>query len=356
MAIKKYAYYNKGNKIALVEKDVTTSSGNKAVAHCTIGGHSTKATCEAAGGQWIPGSSGTVETLGRYKSPVDGSEKGLEIEYSYSPTYNLRGLKSANIYSHKFLGWGSDGTYLVFFTYGATSVKNVSSFFSADQWILVEGSGMWDGLHKVKDNATDEAKGILHTWTQFTLPWNKLNDVIINYGTNEVIDTAEAAVGEQFALLKENEIEDELYIMTTDSANTVNDRIMKITLDRGDNSNLGTATTYYYFSGGNRTFQSATPSFTEADDDTVDIWRVHLHEITIHENVDVIEDESFELDLTRGQGTAITYFLKAKDFEDRGDMEAREYFMKQFYKQLEKESNSRSYGPRIVQGKGMTRT
>ena len=36
----------------------TFKSGNLAVAHCTLGGYTTKDTCEAAGGQWIPGSSG----------------------------------------------------------------------------------------------------------------------------------------------------------------------------------------------------------------------------------------------------------------------------------------------------------
>ena len=64
MAYKKYAYYNKGNKIALIEKADSTSSGFLAVAHCTLGGYTTKDTCEAAGGQWIPGSGGSIETVG----------------------------------------------------------------------------------------------------------------------------------------------------------------------------------------------------------------------------------------------------------------------------------------------------
>ena len=65
MASKKYAYYNKGNKVAIVEQADTTSSGKLAVAHCTVGGHDNKADCEAAGGQWIPGIYGSVDNYGK---------------------------------------------------------------------------------------------------------------------------------------------------------------------------------------------------------------------------------------------------------------------------------------------------
>ena len=78
----------KGNKIALIQQGDSTSSGRLAVAHCTIGGgYTTKDTCEAAGGQWIPGSSGSTETVGEYKSPVETVANGLEIEYTYAPIY-----------------------------------------------------------------------------------------------------------------------------------------------------------------------------------------------------------------------------------------------------------------------------
>ena len=89
MAYKKYAYYNKGNKIAIIQRESRGSAGNLAVAHCTIGGYDTKDTCEAAGGQWIPSSSSSMDTVGEYKSPVDTIADGLEIEYSYSPVSNL---------------------------------------------------------------------------------------------------------------------------------------------------------------------------------------------------------------------------------------------------------------------------
>tara|TARA_R100000808_G_scaffold22038_1_gene47798 strand:+ start:1163 stop:1642 length:480 start_codon:yes stop_codon:yes gene_type:complete len=85
MAYRKYAYYNHGNKVAIVEKEISSKGGNLAVAHCTIGGYDTKDTCEAAGGQWIPSSSGIgANTYEKYISPRDSIEDGLEIEFTYS--------------------------------------------------------------------------------------------------------------------------------------------------------------------------------------------------------------------------------------------------------------------------------
>jgi len=90
MAFKKYAYYNKGNKIAIIQRESRGSAGNLAVAHCTIGGYDTKDTCEAAGGQWIPSSSSNFgDSYEKYVSPTSSVASGVELEYSYSPVSNL---------------------------------------------------------------------------------------------------------------------------------------------------------------------------------------------------------------------------------------------------------------------------
>tara|TARA_R110002020_G_scaffold145043_8_gene318293 strand:- start:755 stop:1234 length:480 start_codon:yes stop_codon:yes gene_type:complete len=91
MAYKKYAYYNHGNKVAIVEQESGSSSGNLAVAHCTLGGYTTKDTCEAAGGQWIPSSSGIgSDAYDKYRSPVESVDNGLEVEYTYSPAEGIK--------------------------------------------------------------------------------------------------------------------------------------------------------------------------------------------------------------------------------------------------------------------------
>ena len=61
-------------------------------------------------------------------------------------------------------------------------------------------------------------------------------------------------------------------------------------------------------------------------------------------------DESSTIDVMRYQANAIVYFVKAKLAEDMGDMEKREFFMREFRRQLEKGSSALKGGPHIVQG------
>ena len=72
----------------------------------------------------------------------------------------------------------------------------------------------------------------------------------------------------------------------------------------------------------------------------------------VYTNVEVMQDEDFDIDITRYQAQAVTYYLKAKMSEEAMDIEGREYWMRLFNKQLEKGANSRKYGPRIIQGFG----
>ena len=76
----------------------------------------------------------------------------------------------------------------------------------------------------------------------------------------------------------------------------------------------------------------------------------------VYTQIEVLEDESFELDLTRYQSQALVYYIKAKMAEEAADIEQREYFMRLFNKQLEKSSSSRKRGINIVQGFGGMRS
>ena len=71
--------------------------------------------------------------------------------------------------------------------------------------------------------------------------------------------------------------------------------------------------------------------------------------------ISVLQDETFELDLSRYHANAVVYYLKAKIAEDAGDFEKREFFMREFKRQLEKGVSALKRGPYIVQGfKSMT--
>ena len=354
MAYKKYAYYNKGNKIALIEKADSTSSGFLAVAHCTLGGYTTKDTCEAAGGQWIPGSDGSIETVGEYKSPVENVEKGLEIEYTYAPVYNATTLGVNNSDTHRFIGWGSDGDNLILFTYSTSDHSNISSMFSADQYIMISGGGQWSGLHKVKSASSE---GILTTYTKCKLPWCKLAGLTVTFAADETITSTTSK--SKFQTIKELETRDPTYIFIAGTvANASNNGAFKITLDSADSTGalLGTVTTKYAKDSHTGAFSGVNASLTAAEDDAdVDFYNLVYDEMFVHEGIEVMEDETFELDLTRYQANAVILYMRSKLAEEMGNIELYEYYTAKFIKQLEKASGSRKYGPHIVQGHGMTR-
>ena len=68
---KEYAYFLKGNKIAIVQKDYTLSDG-------------LNYTYEDP-----PGGLGIGTGNGSWKSPISTVTDGLEIEYAYSPKYSI---------------------------------------------------------------------------------------------------------------------------------------------------------------------------------------------------------------------------------------------------------------------------
>ena len=72
--------------------------------------------------------------------------------------------------------------------------------------------------------------------------------------------------------------------------------------------------------------------------------------VTLYYNVDALIDESSTIDLPRYQANAIVYYLKAKMAEDMGDMEQREFYMREFKRQLEKGVSALKRGPYIIQG------
>ena len=201
MASKYYGYYLKGNKLALIQKDTTNV---------------------------------TADDYGRYKSPTESVTDGLEIEYTYSPEYRIESIAAGDketVSSYETVGG--------FLRFNGTSFSTEATV----DYIVISGSGRFDGLHKIS----------------------------------------------------------------------------------GLNTAHYTTTTKY--SGANVT---ETP--------------------TIYTNVSALEDESFELDLTRYQANALVYYVKAKIAEDMGDIDQKEYFMNQWKKLIEKERSGRKKGPYIVQG------
>jgi hypothetical protein len=75
--------------------------------------------------------------------------------------------------------------------------------------------------------------------------------------------------------------------------------------------------------------------------------------IDLYYNVDVLNDENDTIDLPEYLSKALVYYVKAKLAEDRMEIEAKEYFMKEFRAILEKHNSSKVWGARVI-GSGPT--
>ena len=329
MAVKHYAYYIKGNKFALVEKD--TSFDNDITSR-----------------EYGPGSD-----RAHFKSPVSTVDNGIEIEYSYAPTYNIQSPGTEGVDYHRFLGWGSDGTNLVLFTYGAADVADLSSLFAADDWINIEGSGRWSGLHQVK--STGGATGVLTLKTKCNLKPSMIDArVVFTAKTADApgkLDGFNAANDMDIEAWKDMQASRKSpYVFIDAAVDTTNngvfevnyvetsgqiDFVNKITIDDdGD-------------------FTSTEEAIAVEADDTIKIYNMYYEQIIVNENIEVMEDETFEIDLPNYLNRAIVDYVKAKILEDLGQFEVSEYYMLKFKKKLEEHMSTRHPGPKRVGGFGI---
>tara|TARA_Y100001938_G_C8090874_1_gene434959 strand:- start:179 stop:1321 length:1143 start_codon:yes stop_codon:yes gene_type:complete len=358
MAFKKYAYYLQGNKLAIVESESRSSSGFKAVAHCTIGGHTTKDACEAAGGQWVPSNSGSsIGSFEEWQSPLEDITDGLEIEYAYSPTYwvsdELRNMQN------KFYinGWTVRDGYLTFIRshVGSTVANWTSSPYNAvgaDEHILIKGSDRWNGLHKIKNAWT---QGMLQTYT-------KVHEAEIGVTGSNNIDFAAEATVDGVSLSK---------IVANNNSNIFLGNIFSagdyIAIDNGDAKNVGLWKVHKAVTEDNATTESdsyiyiknkyivpldldkangitsvevevedTTPDTNAHDNSSAFISKAYRDHCYLVSDVNVMEDEDFDIDLDSYLCKAIVYYLKGRVAEDSMDIEAKEYFMKEFHKMIDK--------------------
>ena len=211
---RKYAYYIKGNKLAIIQREdaIAGSSNNE---------------------------------FGMYQSPTESITDGLEIQYTYTPKYNIDETDDKNTAIDTYVSL--DGL-LKIIDQGDDNYSQSPESLSDGKYIVLKNAGRWNGLHKVKD------------------------------------------------------------------------------------AGVGYITLYTKFSGS----ASVQASFEQTPE--------------LYYNVTALEDEAFELDINRYQANAVVYYLKAKLAEDAGDMEMREFFMREFKRQLEKSTSALKRGPYMVQG------
>jgi hypothetical protein len=232
---REYAYYIKGNKIAIIERGLGSGV-------CSLSGYSNQTTCEAAGGTWTENAISRDD--GEWMSPIATVADGLEIQYTYSPNYLI---ESTDTSTTTVSGWDQDNDGNFRLRASGSTNWTSSPDLSSVTHIVLRNAGRWNGLHKVS-----------------------------SVTNNRIVTTTKVSASTSETLFEE------------------------------------TVTLYY----------DVTP-FT---------------------------DESFDINLTRYQANAIVYYLKAKMAEDTGNMEQREFFMREFKRQLEKGVSALKRGPYIVQG------
>ena len=70
--------------------------------------------------------------------------------------------------------------------------------------------------------------------------------------------------------------------------------------------------------------------------------------IDLYYNIDVLNDESDAIDLPEYLAKALVYYVQSKLAEDRGEIEQRAYFMREFQRILEKHESSKVRGARMM--------
>ena len=319
---RKYAYYIKGNKLAVIQReDALAGSSN--------------------------------DEYGMYKSPTESIADGLEIQYAYSPTYSFVSggdQTGASRYWRPLGATGASGNRLTFLLPN----EDFSSTFTAGDKILVQGSNRWNGVHTVADSSK---LGAVITETAYSSggAGNSSIDVSCDFtsGDKTIIGNGLLQKQEIGALFPEGT--HYIFVGITEAAVDTqnNSELFKVT---SNGSVTLTATAQYTITSGTVT-ESTSPVIATRSADDVTLAKVHYDPFYLYPSAEfkLLQDETFELDLSRYHANAVVYYLKAKMAEDAGDFDRRQFFMREFKKQLEKGVSALKRGPYIVQGfKSMT--
>jgi len=133
--VKEYGYYIEGNKVCIVQKDISFDN-------------------DVNSRNYGPDSDKIL-----WKSPLESVTDGLEIQYSYSPEYretNAGSRVSSQPVSYK--GAGSTGKVRFDFSNGIDWSAYIGSY------IVLVNAGRWSGIHKIAANSTTN---VIYTETSY---------------------------------------------------------------------------------------------------------------------------------------------------------------------------------------------
>ena len=344
-----YAYYIRGRKIALIEHDYNLGGGQ---------------TLDQPGLNAV-GSRGDA----LWKSPTEAITEGLEIEYTYSPKYQV--LSNTTIDVNKFYvnGWTIIGGYLAFLRhrYNTTEVdwtsspeSTVTSGSAGDtggqslDYIVVGGSSRWNGLHKVQTAGTE---GQLITYTKVPETISYFEDQDIDFNTSEELFDGGGSSNIHLA----DHFSTDDYVWISGNAQATNNglfSISSVTQSSTDTSSKITLGTKYgiVFStdstssstGLDNEYSAAAALTATSGEVDINIYKAYRDFSYILTDVSVLNDEDDTIDLPDYLAAALVYYVKAKIAEDRMDLEQKEYNMREFKRLLEKNESSKIWGARRI--------
>ena len=326
---KAYGYYIRGKQIAIVEQDSILGSGQ------TL----TPPALNDVGPDGDP----------LWKSPITSVTNALEIEYAYSPRYRHESHGLINSDYYQFAGWGSDGDQLDIFSVGTATTVNLSSAFSADDYIVIEGSSRWNGLHQV---VSADSQGFVRLKTPFnlrpayiptTLTFATVADADDTINGHVAADDLEIEEWKNLVNLHEPGGKKHLFIRDTVSGS--NDGLFEVTYS--DTVGLINAVNRITISATGE-YTSTTAVLSAESGDEVQIHNVHYDEFRVYKAVNILNDESDEIDLPEYLSKALVYYVKAKLAEDEQDANKKEFFMKEYYRIIENHENSKIWGARMI--------
>jgi len=342
---KHYAYYIRGSQLAIVEHDSSSGDG------LNYSGADINDIGPSGGLQW--------------KSPIASITDGLEIEYAYSPRYQVLSNTTIDVNKFYVLGWTVINGYLTFLrnkdnslaSWLTTPESAVTSGSSGDtggqslDYIVVGGSSRWNGLHRVQ---TASDKGRLITYTKVNNEDAYWENQQVDFNTDEEIFDGGAGT-----LFLADHFTTNDYVFITGSGTGQNNGMFSIssisTSTTAASSKLTLGTRYAIVvssdtqsgpTGLSNEYSAAASLTGETDQSDISIYKAYRDFSYVLTDVNVLNDESDTIDLPEYLAKALVYYVKAKVAEDQGDIEQKEYNMREFRRILEKHESSKIWGAR----------
>ena len=344
---KSYAYQIKGNKLSLLENQFGYGSGQDVI---TVDGAS------------INHKQYTLDEIGptgkpSWVSPTSDVTDGIEIEYTYSPAYQLPFL---DINNNQFglIGWTIVDGYLTFISSGIDWTGSPETAIAADEHVYVGNSSRWTGIHKVKETQSYTGRhGGIMTYTKVNQSIKSFIDVSAVWDRSDSdvmsIHSLETSFNDTFPSSDDVPY---LWITGSDASIENNGLFSNWTPDvAGYYVTMTNALRHDFPPTSELTPVSAAPVFSDDTSETVYIREAFYDPSYIVSDIDILSDESDTVDLPPYLSKALVYYVKAKQAEENLDIERKEYFMREFKKIVEKHENSKISGPRRIMGFGMTR-